>query len=85
MKDLLLKLIPTLLGLLKGDVLKKAVDALLDAIENAVEKSENKVDDAIVLPLCNLIRNTFNIPDDDDPPADTPEPPADTPEEPPSE
>ena len=65
MKSLLLKLLPALLSLLSPEVLKKGMDALLDAIENAVEKSENKIDDAIVLPLCKLIRETFNIEDND--------------------
>jgi hypothetical protein len=41
MKSLILKLIPLLLGLLNEDVLKKSIDSLLDAIENAVEKSDN--------------------------------------------
>lgn len=65
MKELLLKLVPMLLGLLSPDMLKKGMDALLDVIENSVASSNNKIDDAIVLPLCKLIRDTFNIEDND--------------------
>ncbi len=54
-------IIPALLKLLTPDILKKAVDAMLDKIEESVKASENKVDDVLVLPLIKVIRNTFNI------------------------
>ena len=67
MRDQLLKmLIQGLFAVLTPEVLKTFVDAGLDAVEKAVMCSENKVDDKIVLPLCGLIRNTFDIPDDDE-------------------
>jgi len=56
---------PALLKLLKPEVLKKAIDALLDKIEDEVTQSHNLIDDALVLPLCKLIRETFNVPDSD--------------------
>ena len=65
MKALLLKLLPMLLSLVTPDVLKKGLDSLLDFIESSVEKSDNKIDDAIVLPLCKVIRDALNIPDND--------------------
>jgi len=45
--------------------IKSALDALFDSIENAVEKSETKWDDATVLPLINKLRKALDIPDDD--------------------
>ena len=65
MQRLIIALLMKLLELLTPDVLKKAVDAALDAVEDAVAESENKIDDQVVLPMCKLIRNTFNVPDDD--------------------
>lgn len=58
-------LIGALLKLLKPEVLKKAVDGMLDKVEEAVTNSSNKIDDALVLPLCRQIREVFNVPDDD--------------------
>jgi hypothetical protein len=67
MKQELVKMLVTMLfAVLTPENLKRFVDAGLDAIENAVEGSTNKVDDAIVLPVCKIIRSTFNIPDDDE-------------------
>ena len=65
-KKVLGQLIPALLGLLKPELLKKAADALLDVIEDSVEKSSTKVDDMLILPLCKMMRNTFDIPDEDE-------------------
>lgn len=65
MLKVLTYLMPALLKLLKPEILKSAIDAMLDKIESAVEGSENKVDDAMVLPLCKVIRESFNIPDND--------------------
>jgi len=66
LKEMLIKqLVTVLLSMLSPEMLRKAMDALLDIAEEAVEKSETKVDDSIVLPLCSLIRSTFNIPDED--------------------
>ena len=41
------------------------IDGGLDWIEDKVEASVNKVDDAAVLPMCNLIRTVLRVPDDD--------------------
>lgn len=50
---------------LPPELLKGFIDAGLDVVENAVAKTETKLDDAIVLPLINLVRTSFNIPDND--------------------
>ena len=63
------KIVTTLIGLilktLTPEMLKSFADMLLDWVEDAVENSENKIDDATILPLCNMIRATFDIPDND--------------------
>lgn len=66
MKEKLIgQLVSLLIGMLSPATLKKAVDGLLDIIEDAVQQSETTVDDAIVLPLVSLVRESFNIPDND--------------------
>ena len=63
--QLITQIVVTLLSLLSKDVFKKAVDALLDKIEEHVVNSPNKLDDAIVLPLCRKARKLLDVPDDD--------------------
>jgi hypothetical protein len=58
-------LVTMLLRALTPELLKKFVDIALDFVEDKVLGTASTVDDAIVLPLCKLIRNTFGIPDDD--------------------
>ena len=66
MKALLLtNLVRLLMGLLTPDLLVKFADQVLDFAENHVLGTESKVDDKLVLPVCQLIRETFNIPDND--------------------
>ena len=59
------QLISALLIKLDPETIKIGADAMLDAIENAVEKSENKFDDAVVLPLAQQLRLAFDVPDED--------------------
>jgi len=59
------RLVSVMITMLPKDVMKKAVDALLDKIEDAVVASTNPIDDKVVLPLCSLIRQSFEIPDND--------------------
>lgn len=70
MNSLLTALLPSimnaLLTLLSPDVVKKGLDALFDAIENEVVKTENKIDDATVLPVVRKLRAALDVPDDDD-------------------
>ena len=64
---LVVQLIKILLGLLSEDLLKKFADTVLDFAEDKVLGSKSEVDDALVLPLCSMIRKTFDIPDNDIP------------------
>lgn len=63
--NLIGRLVSALIAMLPKDIAKKAVDALLDKIEDAVTASATPIDDKIVLPLCKLIRDSFDIPDED--------------------
>lgn len=58
-------LVRELLKLLPKDAVKAFIDGGLDRLEDHVVKTENKVDDAAVLPLCAKIREIFDIPDND--------------------
>lgn len=62
---LIQQLVSALLMMLSPEVLKQALDGLLDLIEDAVAKTENTVDDIIVLGLCQQIRRAFDVPDHD--------------------
>jgi hypothetical protein len=64
--QILTALIEVLLRVLTPELLKKFADmVVLDFAEKFVLGTASTVDDAIVLPLCKLIRNTFGIPDND--------------------
>jgi len=65
MKDILLKLFSILFGLLTPEMLKDLMDHVLDFIEDKVASTDADWDDKIFLPICNLIRVSFNIPDND--------------------
>ena len=47
------------------EILKRFADFLLDFIEDHVLGSASTVDDRLILPVCDLVRRTFNIPDND--------------------
>ena len=65
MKKVVELLMPILLSMLTPEVIKKAIDSLLDIAEDAAQDSSNTIDDKTVLPFCALIRAALNIPDDD--------------------
>ena len=65
-KGIIIKLFTLILEQLSPDVLKKVVDMGLDIVEDKVAQTPNKIDDAIVLPLCKKIREAFDIPDNDE-------------------
>lgn len=52
-----------LIGKLDPETIKDIIDGVLDKIENKVIASENKIDDATVLPLIKLLRSVANIED----------------------
>tara|TARA_Y100000310_G_scaffold315560_1_gene366279 strand:+ start:274 stop:492 length:219 start_codon:yes stop_codon:yes gene_type:complete len=58
-------LLNKVLDSLPADTLERFADNALDFIEDAVADSENKIDDAVVLPLCEVIRDAFHIEDND--------------------
>lgn len=60
---LLLTLIEMLLKSLKPEMLKTIADKILDFVEEKVADSETEIDDRIVLPIVQMIRDTFGIED----------------------
>lgn len=48
-----------------GDLKTVFIDAGLDYIEDKVIASENKIDDTVILPACNLVRTVLRVPDND--------------------
>ena len=42
------------------------IDLLLDEVEDTVQESGNVYINTVVLPLCKLIRDSLNIPDNDE-------------------
>lgn len=65
-KALITNLVSVLLAMLTPTALKNIVDGMLDMIEDAVNISENQIDDAVIKPLIQTIRNAFDIPDNDE-------------------
>ena len=64
MKETMIKLlIKALLSMLTEERLREFADRLVDLIEDVVSKSDNKWDDAVILPLCALVCKTFDVED----------------------
>ena len=63
--QLISMLISALLSMLNPELLKKFADMVLDFAENYVLGTASTIDDRIVLPICEMIRRTFDIPDND--------------------
>ena len=61
---LLTSLLAALQKVVTAEVMVKAVDKALDAVEYLIASSENTLDDQL-LPLIEKVRETFNIPDND--------------------
>lgn len=62
MKNKLLDmLISTLLGMMSQDVLKEFANTVVTFVEKQVKLSPNKIDDAIVLPMCTMVRKAFDV------------------------
>ena len=76
---LLIVLVQLIMKMLTPDLLKVFADRVLDFAEDYVLGSKSKIDDALVLPVCGMIRTTFDIPDNDE----VPEPGEDNIHEPP--
>lgn len=58
-------LMPSLLALIPDDIMKVALDKLIDSIEDAIAKSPTKVDDAMVLPILSALRVKLQVPDNE--------------------
>ena len=58
-------LMPTLLALSPDDIMKIALDKLIDSIEDAIAQSETRIDDALVLPILSALRVKLQVPDND--------------------
>ena len=56
-------MLPMLLTLIPDDIMVRGLDALLDAVEDAIAKSESNIDDALLLPLISGLRQKFDVPD----------------------
>lgn len=57
---LIASLLESLIRILPKDIVKKSIDNLLDFVENAIKKSDNKWDDA-VLPLIAALRVQIGV------------------------
>lgn len=65
--DMLGRLIKSVI--LPEEVLKKSVDAALDVIEDYYKGTDNRADDMVYGGIAGAIRQLFDIPDEDEPPA----------------
>lgn len=65
MQEIIKQMLNLLFTLLPKDKFNVFVDGLLDKLEEQIEESENKWDDALALPLITKIRELLNIPDND--------------------
>lgn len=64
-KVMLQAIVSMLAQVLTKENLKIVADAMLDVAEDVVARSDNDIDDAIVLPAIERIRKAFDIPDND--------------------
>ena len=62
----LMQLLNVVMMLLPDNTAKLIIDKILDVIEDAVENTANKIDDAIVLSIVHKIRQELDVPDNDE-------------------
>ena len=62
-EKLIFAAIDLMLRSLTPELLRKFADMTLDFFENFVKGTKSEIDDELVLPACNLLRETFNIDD----------------------
>jgi len=62
-KQLLEILIMILMRIVTPELLMLFADMVLDFIEEYVAGTKSKVDDALILPICDVIRRTYHIKD----------------------
>ena len=64
-EKLILNLIGMLMGLLTPELLRQFAESVIEFAEAKVLGSKSKVDDALVLPVCDLLRTAFGLSDED--------------------
>lgn len=65
MLDILGVLLNKLFSALTPEMVKDFIDGGLDKIEDKIASTSTQVDDKLVLPIIELIRKVFDIPDND--------------------
>ncbi len=65
-KKAILWLIGMMLERISAEDIKRFTDFGFDLIENKVKDSPNQYDDMVVLPVIELFRKAFDIPDNDE-------------------
>jgi hypothetical protein len=66
MKTILLSyVIKALLSILSPKLIHEFIDRILDFVEDKVQGSKSTVDDRLVLPLCDMLREITDTPDND--------------------
>ena len=58
-------LLTTLFTVMSPELVKGFIDKCLDSVEDMIQASETTMDDSLLLPVINMIRTTFDIPDND--------------------
>ena len=62
MKEQMLKLLITaLLTFFDEALMKQFADSILDFVEDKVRGTASTIDDRLILPICDKVRNTFGI------------------------
>lgn len=62
---LIMWVVKLLVERLSGDDIKKWADMGLDLLENKIAASPSKIDDMAILPIIKIIREAFQIEDND--------------------
>jgi hypothetical protein len=57
---LITKAVGLLVSMIDEDIVRRGLDAMFDKIEEEVKRSENQIDDALVLPVIRTIRAATN-------------------------
>jgi hypothetical protein len=65
--QLITMLIGMVMKLLTPELLRSFLDMVLDFVEAKVEGTKSTVDDRMILPICDMIRSAYHVPDNDPP------------------
>ena len=61
MKEKIIRtLIAILLDMLSPEIIAKALNDMLDSLEDLIEKSETKYDDRVIIPILQMIRDLLD-------------------------